>query len=106
MTSAQRQMLNRFTLGDPLARVVTAHPTQRQAGGMNEHVTDQKRYQVVVCGRLGDQLAGTFDQLEVESRPGETSLTGSFTDQAQLHGLLDRLRDLGIKLISVNPVTR
>jgi hypothetical protein len=37
-------------------------------------------------------------------RPGESSLTGTFADQAQLHGLLDRLRDLGIQLISVNPV--
>src|SRR5262252_3929723 len=71
---------------------------------MNERVTDQRCYRVVVSGRLGDLLAGTFDQLEVESRPGETSLTGSFADQAQLHGLLDRLRDLGITLVSVNPV--
>jgi hypothetical protein len=71
---------------------------------MNDDVTDQRCYRVVVCGRLGDQLASTFDQLEVETRPGETCLTGPFADQAQLHGLLDRLRDLGIKLISVNPV--
>jgi len=36
--------------------------------------------------------------------PGQTSLTGNFADQVQLHGLLDQLRDLGIHLISVNPV--
>jgi hypothetical protein len=35
--------------------------------------------------------------------PGQTSLTGNFADQVQLHGLLDQLRDLGIHLISVNP---
>jgi hypothetical protein len=44
-----------------------------------------------------------FDQLEVDPRPGQTALTGNFADQAQLHGLLDQLRDLGILLISVNP---
>jgi hypothetical protein len=71
---------------------------------MNKHVTDQQHYRVIVCGRLGDQIAEVFDNLEIASRPGETSLTGSFTDQAQLHGLLDRLRDLGITLISVNQV--
>jgi hypothetical protein len=72
---------------------------------MNDKSNGQRRYRVVVCGRLGDQIADTFDHLEVESRPGETSLTGWFADQAQLHGLLDRLRDLGITLVSVNPVT-
>jgi hypothetical protein len=36
---------------------------------------------------------------------GESSLTGTFADQAALHGLLDRRRDLGIQLVSVNPVT-
>jgi hypothetical protein len=73
---------------------------------MNARVCERRCYRVVVCGRLADQLADTFDHLEVVSRPGETSVTGSFADQAQLHGLLDRLRDLGITLISVNAVDR
>jgi hypothetical protein len=62
------------------------------------------RYRVVVRGRLGEHVAAAFDQFELESRPGESALTGTFADQAQLHGLLDRLRDLGIQLISINPV--
>jgi hypothetical protein len=62
------------------------------------------RYRVVVRGRLGEHLASCFEQLELESHSGESSLTGTFADQAQLHGLLDRLRDLGIQLVSVNPV--
>ena len=69
-----------------------------------EQTSDHMRYRVVVRGRLGEHLAGVFDQLELDSRPGRTSLTGNFADQAQLHGLLDQLRDLGIHLISVNPV--
>jgi hypothetical protein len=71
---------------------------------MNEQTTEPTRYRVVVRGRLGEHLRTAFPQLELESRAGETSLSGSFADQAQLHGLLDRLRDLGIQLVSVNPV--
>jgi hypothetical protein len=62
------------------------------------------RYRIVVRGRLGETLAGAFDQLALESHAGETSLTGTFADQAQLHGLLERFRDLGISIVSVNPV--
>jgi hypothetical protein len=72
---------------------------------MNEQSTQPRRYRVVVRGRLGESLAAAFEQLEFESRAGESSLTGTFADQAALHGLLDRLRDLGIQLVSVNPVT-
>jgi hypothetical protein len=71
---------------------------------MEDQTIDQVRYQVVIRGRLGEYFAAAFDQLEVDSRPGQTTLTGDFADQAQLHGLLSQLRDLGIYLISVNPV--
>ena len=71
---------------------------------VEDQTSDHVRYRVVVRGLLGEHLAGVFDQLEVDPRPGQTSLTGNFADQAQLHGLLDQLRDLGIHLISVNPV--
>jgi len=63
-----------------------------------------KRYRVTVRGGMGSFFASAFDEFELESREGETSLTGSFADQAQLHGLLDRLRDLGVPIVSVNPV--
>jgi hypothetical protein len=66
--------------------------------------TQPRRYRVIVSGCLGERFASGFDGLEVESHAGRTSLTGGFADQAQLHGLLDRLRDLGITLISLNPI--
>jgi hypothetical protein len=71
---------------------------------MEDQTSDHARYRVIVRGRLGEHLAGVFDQLEVDPKPGQTSLTGNFADQAQLHGLLNQLGDLGIHLISVNPV--
>ena len=69
-----------------------------------KHDSYPSRYRVVVRGGLGPSFASAFEGLELASREGETSLTGSFADQAQLHGLLDRLRDLGIPIVSVNPV--
>jgi hypothetical protein len=68
------------------------------------HTTEPSRYQVVVRGCLGERLASAFDSFEVEARADETSLTGTFRDQAALHGLLDRLRDLAIPIVSVNPI--
>jgi len=70
---------------------------------MHEH-TGPRRYRIVVRGRLTGPIADGFEHLELESEAGETTLTGSLADQAQLHGLLDRMRDLGIPLVSVNPV--
>jgi hypothetical protein len=71
---------------------------------MEDQTSGHMCYRVVVRGRLGKHLASVFDQLELDERPGQTALTGNFADQAQLHGLLDQLGNLGIHLISVNPV--
>ena len=60
------------------------------------------RYRVVVRGRLSQRLTSAFDGLCVESDDGKTTLSGCYLDQAQLNGLLDRLRALGIELVSLN----
>ena len=60
------------------------------------------RYRIVVKGLLSESFASVFEGLTVEPLPGRTSLEGDFTDQSQLHGVLDRLRGLGIELVSVN----
>ena len=70
---------------------------------MDGQTSDLARYQIVIRGRLSKHLASAFGPLQVDSQPGQTTLTGNFADQAQLHGLLDQLRDLGIHLISINP---
>jgi hypothetical protein len=62
------------------------------------------RYRIVVNGRLSDSFASVFEDLTVEPLPGRTALEGDFADQSQLHGVLDRLRGLGIELVSVNAV--
>lgn len=69
-----------------------------------KHASHPSRYRVVVNGGLGPSFGSAFEELEIGSHGGETSLTGYFADQAQLHGLLDRLRNLGIPIVSVNRI--
>ena len=59
-------------------------------------------YQIRVKGHLGSQWADWFGGLTVtQEENGETLLTGPVVDQAALHGLLRKVRDLGLPLISV-----
>ena len=60
------------------------------------------RYRIVVKGRLSERYEPAFEGLQLEARNGLTALSGSFVDHAQLYGVLDRLRDVGIELVSVN----
>lgn len=59
-------------------------------------------YQIRLEGHLGDDWMGWFDGLTLTREDnGETLLTGIVLDQAALHGLLKKVRDLGVPLISV-----
>ncbi len=62
-------------------------------------------YQIRLKGQLDSQWADWFEGLAVTlEEDGNTLLTGPVTDQAALHGLLKKIRDLGMPLISVCPV--
>jgi hypothetical protein len=62
------------------------------------------RYEFVVHSELGERFASAFGGMEVQPDGGITRIVGLVRDQSQLHGLLDRIRDLGIELVSVNPI--
>ena len=64
--------------------------------------TTPARYEIRVEGVLGEEWSAWFDGLQVASDGGETVISGAITDQPALHGLLNRIRDLGISLISVH----
>jgi hypothetical protein len=59
-------------------------------------------YRLRVDGHLDDHWSAWFGELTVtRESDGTTSLTGVISDQAELHGLLRKVRDLGVTLISV-----
>lgn len=59
------------------------------------------RYRIVVRGTLSERFASAFDGMALEGGIGVTALVGEVRDQSQLHGLLDRIRDFGLELMSV-----
>ena len=63
------------------------------------------QYEIRVNGHLETRWAAWFDGLAITSESdGTTVLRGSVVDQAALHGLLQKLRDVGIPLISLTQV--
>ena len=59
-------------------------------------------YQIRIMGHLGHQWSSWFEGMTISlEENGETLLTGQVTDQAALHGLLKKVRDTGLQLISV-----
>jgi hypothetical protein len=61
------------------------------------------RYRIVLRGRLSERFESAFEGMVLEAGPNQTVLVGEIRDQAQLYGLLDRLRDFGIDLVAVEP---
>jgi hypothetical protein len=63
---------------------------------------EPERYEIRLKGHLDDRWADWFDGLTIRREDnGETLLAGPVVDQAALHGLLRKVRDLGLPLLSV-----
>lgn len=58
-------------------------------------------YRIVVRSELSDRYAVAFEGMEMETKSGNTILTGEVIDQPHLYGILDRINGLGLKLLSV-----
>jgi hypothetical protein len=89
------------------------HPNQEANGGdataASSHACqtsmEQRTYQIVVAGHLGHQWSEWFEGLSItHGNDGTTVLAGLVADQAALHGLLVKIRNLGLPLISINVV--
>lgn len=73
----------------------------------DERPTDDgtQQYEFRVRGRLGPRWAAWFDGLSLTAEAdGTTVIRGPVADQAALHGLLQKLRDVGIPLVSLTPL--
>ncbi len=63
-------------------------------------------YHITVHGHLDDHWSAWFDGLTITNGPNsEAVLAGPIADQAALHGVLTKLRDLGLPLIAVQPIS-
>ncbi|HBY45680.1 MAG TPA: hypothetical protein PLR44_14920 [Thermomicrobiales bacterium] len=80
------------------------NPSDGSPNGDHEHTPG--RYEIRVTGHLDERWADWFDGLcLVHESDGTTVICGPVADQAALHGLLRKVGDLGLPLISVNRVT-
>lgn len=59
-------------------------------------------YQIRVQGELDEGWVDWFDNMTITTEGGVTTLAGTIADQPALHGLLVRIRDLGLLLLSVH----
>lgn len=92
---------------------VEIYPCQRKRARrrMNETLTSMRDhdepqlYEIRVRGHLDARWASQFESLTITlEEDGDTLLSGPVADQAALHGLLKKVRDLGMPLVSVNRV--
>ena len=61
-------------------------------------------YRIKLKGRLDHKWSNWFEQMTISSEGDQTILTGPVADQAALHGLLVRIRDLNLTLLAVERV--
>lgn len=73
---------------------------------MNDtHISNAHYYEIRLKGHLEARWAKWFDGLTITlEEDGDTLLSGVVADQAALHGLLKKVRDVGLPLLSVNSV--
>lgn len=70
-----------------------------------QHWGQPQVYEIRFRGHLGSYRSQMFEGFEMVQEPGgETVLTGPVIDQSALHGVLSRIRDLGVPLLSVRLV--
>jgi hypothetical protein len=68
-------------------------------------VSDAGRYEIRIRGHLSSRWAAWFDGMTLTAMSdGTTVLEGTVVDQAALHGVLHKVRDTGLPLLSVNQV--
>jgi len=62
-----------------------------------------RRYRLVLRGELGEPFGFLFEGMQMDRLAGTTVLTGTVIDQTHLHGLLERVWELGLELVSIGP---
>jgi hypothetical protein len=89
----------RWGLTRPTTTIDTV--TDRDRPGV-QGATRARVGRIVVRGEFGPLLAAAVPECEIAVLSGETHLTARVRDEAELYGVLGRLRDLGAELVSVS----
>ena len=86
--------------------VTTDQPNHdTRAGAPAVDLDSARHYEIRVEGRLAPRWSAWFDGLDIDpSTEGTTVIRGPVADQAALHGLVQKLRDVGIPLISLTEI--
>ena len=64
--------------------------------------TSDYRYQIILRGECGPLVAGLFGDTAIECSHGRTCIIAAVRDDSGLYGLLDRIQDLALHLVSLN----
>ena len=83
---------------------MATHPVRAHSGEKPQSIgghVQPTRYQITVRGRLTEHLGSAFEGFAWNPGSEQTTLTGEIRDQAHLYGILDRVRNLGLELVSV-----
>jgi hypothetical protein len=88
-------------LGESAESLISHLVTREPCGAMESRATRGGTYRLVVRGELDGRFAYLFNGLELERVAGTTVLSGDVVDQAQLHGYIARLEELGLELVSI-----
>jgi hypothetical protein len=62
--------------------------------------------EIKVQGYLDKRWKSSFEGMEISYSGNNTLLTGDIKDEAHLHGVLNQIRDLNLKLLSINPIVQ
>jgi hypothetical protein len=71
---------------------------------MNSDQVRHRSYRLVLRGELDDRFGFLFEGMQMERLAGTTVLTGPVADQAYLLGLMERIVELGVELLSIEAV--
>jgi len=82
--------------------VMTSRPTPED----DHRAMPEATYEIRIKGRVSQALLDSFAGMDSDLEPVETVLHGPIKDQAELHGVIDRIQALGLELIEVRRVQR
>ena len=86
---------------EPSYYAVRSEDLTESSGKQMMHKGTGTVYRIVVRSELSERYAVAFEGMEMETKRGNTVLTGDIIDQPHLHGILDRINGLGLELLSV-----